>query len=99
MYQNFKISAGFVHSELVNNLLKECLKMSGFEHPNVLNLVGVCLDGGPAPYIVMPFMENGSLLSYLRKEKDVLVSKPDTAQDVVRNLPFCHCMTKRNVFD
>ena len=58
--------------------------MSEFDHPNVLNLVGVCLDGGPAPYIVMPFMENGSLLSYLREKKNQLVSEPDTAmQDMV----------------
>jgi serine/threonine protein kinase len=75
-------TAGFVHHELANDLLKECHKMSEFDHPNVLKLVGVCLDGGPAPYIVMPFMENGSLLSYLRKERDVLVSKPDV-QDAV----------------
>ena len=74
-----------MHRELVTELLKECVKMLVFDHPNVLNLIGVCLDGGPAPYVVMPFMENGSLLSYLRKEKDTLVVGPDSAmQDVVR---------------
>ena len=76
--------SGFVHKELADDLLKECVKMSMFDHPNVLNLIGVCLDGGPAPYIIMPFMENGSLLSYLRKKKDVLVSEPVAGiQDVV----------------
>jgi serine/threonine protein kinase len=74
---NIKYTVGFVHDELVNDLLKECRRMSEFDHPNVLNLMGVCLDGGPAPFIIMPFMENGSLLSYLRKEKDTLVVKPD----------------------
>ena len=46
--------------------------MHEFEHKNVLTLRGVCLDGGPAPYIIMPFMANGSLLAYLRKNRSTL---------------------------
>jgi serine/threonine protein kinase len=30
-------------------------------------LIGICLDAGPSPYLVLPFMENGSLRSYLKK--------------------------------
>ena len=51
--------------------------MSTLDHPNVLTLMGVCLDGGPAPFLVMPFMFNGSLLSYLKKERDNLVLPPE----------------------
>ena len=51
--------------------------MSEFDHPNVLTLIGVCLDGGPAPLLVMPFMFNGSLLSYLKKKRDELVLPPE----------------------
>lgn len=51
--------------------------MSSLDHPNVLRLIGVCVDGGPAPYIIMPFMFNGSLLSYLKKERENLVQSPD----------------------
>ena len=47
--------------------------MSCFEHLNVLSLIGICIDGGPSPYIVMPFMSKGSLLSFLRKERHNLV--------------------------
>ena len=54
-------------------MLKECIKMQKLDHPNVLNLIGVCLDGGPAPFLVTPFMKNGSLLSYIRKNKDNLL--------------------------
>ena len=50
--------------------------MSKFDHPNVLKLIGVCLDGGPAPYMIMPFMENGSLLSYLQRERESLLLEP-----------------------
>ena len=52
--------------------------MMEMDHPNVLTLTGVCLDGGPAPYIVMPFMANGSLLSYLKKERQYLTLDPST---------------------
>ena len=59
--------------------------MKDFDHPNVLPLIGVCLDGGPAPYIIMPFMTNGSLLSHLKENRDSLVMQPDTTDpdDVV----------------
>lgn len=54
-------------------MLRECSKMYQFKHQNVLTLHGVCLDGGPAPFIIMPFMANGSLLAYLKKCRDSLV--------------------------
>ena len=47
--------------------------MIDLEHPHVLNIIGVCLDAGPAPYIVVPFMANGNLLTYIKGEKDNLV--------------------------
>jgi serine/threonine protein kinase len=62
-------------------MLKECSKMSEFDHPNVLTLNGVCLDGGPAPFIIMPFMTNGSLLAYLRKNRATLVIESGNNQD------------------
>ena len=46
--------------------------MKDFHHPNVMTLIGVCLDAGPGVSIVMPFMANGSLLEYLKKERDNL---------------------------
>ena len=47
--------------------------MHTLDHPNVLTLSGVCLDGGTAPYIIMPFMANGSLLGYLKSNRSTLV--------------------------
>lgn len=47
--------------------LKEAELMSNFKHPNILKLVGICLDGyDGAIYIIMELMEGGDLLSYLR---------------------------------
>ena len=70
--------AGFVQRNLIEDLLKECAKMRELNHPNVLTLCGVCLDGGPAPYIVMPFMTNGSLLSHLKENRGSLVVDPSS---------------------
>ena len=57
--------------------------MKEFDHPNVLTLFGVCVDAGPAPYIVMPYMAKGSLLSYLRKERNkILLTQLDESEDV-----------------
>ena len=81
------------NNKLVINLLKECAKMKEFDHPNVLNLKGVCLDGGPVPYIIMPYMTNGSLQSYLKENRESLVIEPSPADltDVVRKIFFMGC--------
>ena len=62
-------------------MLKECSKMVKFDHPNVLNLIGVCVDGGPAPFIIMPFMANGSLLGYIKKNRQQLVLSQDSSDN------------------
>jgi len=54
-------------------MMDESVKMKHFNHPNVISLMGVCVDAGPAPYIVMPFMANGSLLSFLKKNRSELM--------------------------
>ena len=72
------LSIGFYDRGAITEMLKECSKMYKFEHKNVLTLNGVCLDGGPAPFIIMPFMANGSLLAYLKKNRDsVAISLPE----------------------
>ena len=70
-------------SKDISDLVEESLKMKSFQHPNVLNLIGVCIDTGEAPYLVMPYMLNGSLLSYLRKERPKLTIAEGAAEDLV----------------
>ena len=60
--------------------------MSKFDHPNVLTLKGVCLDGGPAPYIIMPFMANGNLLTYLKNNRTNLVISSGSENDEVSTI-------------
>ena len=47
--------------------------MVHLNHPNVMKLIGVCIDKQDTPYIVMPYMSLGSLLSYLRKNREELM--------------------------
>ena len=57
--------------------------MSRFKHVHVMGLIGVCLDAGSAPYIIMPYMANGSLLKYLRRERKNVVILNETDEDEV----------------
>ena len=87
--------SGFYDGNTVRDMLKECSKMAKFDHPNVLTLRGVCLDGGPAPYIIMPFMANGNLLTYLKDNRKTLIvtrrSEDDEVSSVIIMIPFLHC--------
>ena len=68
----------------LSSMVEESLKMAKFNHPNVMRLVGVCIDGGGSPYIVMPFMTHGSLLSYLRKHRAELTIANNDNSELVR---------------
>ena len=49
-------------------LLKEVTLMLTFSHPNVMPLIGLCLDQ-ETPLIIMPFMSKGNLLQYVREHR------------------------------
>ena len=57
--------------------------MQEFHHPHVMSLIGVCLDAGAGVSIVMPYMGNGSLLDYLKKERESLELDDDSEVDQV----------------
>ena len=44
--------------------------MKSLDHPNVLTLIGVCMDALSAPCNGMPYMASGSLLAHLRSTND-----------------------------
>ena len=55
--------------------------MQDFSHPHVMSLIGVCLDSGVG--VVMPYMANGSVLSYLKKEREILLLSEDAELEEV----------------
>ena len=77
------ISIGSFDDDAVEQLVKENLQMKNFQHRNVMGMLGVCLDAGPAPYLVLPYMKNGDLLSYLKSNREELVLSQDEPDDKV----------------
>ncbi len=83
----YPLVVGLFTSKDVQDMLEEILKMASFgEHPNVMPLLGVCTDAGPGVAIIMPYMAQGSLLDYLRRERSNLVVPETLSTDTVRSL-------------
>ena len=56
--------------------------MLSFKHHNVMSLIGLCLDGD-VPLIIMPFMSDGSVLDYVRKNRQHLFLTEESSQEKV----------------
>ena len=57
--------------------------MESLSHPNVISLIGVSISNTLSPILIMPFMENGSLLNYLKKERSSLYLDYDEEEESV----------------
>ena len=55
----------------MKDLVAETAIMKGFHHPNVLPLLGVCVDydDDDVLKIVIPFMANGDLKTFLKENR------------------------------
>ena len=54
----------------MEDFIAESAIMLQFNHPNILRLVGVCFDTEDRmPLIILPFMANGDLRSFLKAKK------------------------------
>ena len=71
---------GLFSSHDVKHLEEESKKMARFDHPNVMKLIGVSLSMDTIPFLLMPYMANGSSLSYLRKNRPELTVKNDMTE-------------------
>ncbi|XP_064398798.1 hepatocyte growth factor receptor-like [Halichondria panicea] len=79
----------------VQSMVCEVKKMQDFDYPHVMSLIGVCLDASPGIAIVMPYMTNGSLLDYLKRERSSLELDDDCDIDQILAvkkllLKMCH---------
>ena len=74
--------------------------MCSFSHPNVLGMEGICFDPNTqSPYLILPFMRNGDLKSYLKKKRSITqhvdvsypkVSRPYSGHILHKWSKFCH---------
>ena len=58
--------------------------MREFDHPNVLEFIGICVDM-ESPCLVMPFMSKGSLLDILIQQKSVFMLKEGSKESLICN--------------
>ena len=69
----------------IRSIVEESLKMTSFDHPNVMPLLGVCVDLGAAPYLILPYMAQGALVNYLIKHKDKYIIADDDDECLIHN--------------
>lgn len=56
---------------VIQELCKEALIWKPLDHPNVLPFLGMCKNGFPSVGLVSPFMNNGDLMSFVRRHPKV----------------------------
>ena len=66
----------------VEEFLKECVIAVKFDHPNVLQLIGVSImKEETVPLMVMPYMQNGDVKSFVQSKRGNTI-KVDTFPEV-----------------
>ena len=73
----------------LQSLVEESQIMARFDHPNIMKLLGVTITKNKS-FIIMPFMAQGSLLSYLRKHRaDLTIHNAELTEMVITNNVVC----------
>ncbi|XP_012945572.1 hepatocyte growth factor receptor [Aplysia californica] len=82
----------------LKGFVQEAVLMKDFRHPHVLGLIGLAEKAPGIPYVVLPYMENGDLLTYIR-DPSVILSLHDvikfgadiaSGMDYLSGLKFVH---------
>jgi hypothetical protein len=73
----------------MGDFLREAATWSKLNHPNITRFFGICWTK-PSPYIVVEYVNGGSLSSRLKKKDLSLVQRFKLAMDTVRGLRYLH---------
>ena len=76
----------------LEEFLEESMLMAELIHPNVLGLIGVTMNKNNMPLIILPFMANGDLRSFLRNTHRVfsVVRMTRFAEDICSGMIYLH---------
>ena len=55
----------------LKSFIEESVLMCSFNHPHVLGMLGICLDTVLSPHLLLPYMVNGDLRTFMRNKRDV----------------------------
>ncbi|XP_064397100.1 tyrosine-protein kinase receptor UFO-like [Halichondria panicea] len=81
----------------LESFFAESLLMKDFSHPNILGLTGVCFDTPDGvPYIILPFMANGSLKDFLKKKRTHVTNVDILSEDLNVSTLVRMCMEVAN---
>ena len=67
----------------LKRLVEESQIMARYDHPNVMKLLGVAISQQNTLFIVMPYMAQGCLFSFLRKQRADLTVESDDMTNLV----------------
>ncbi|OCB89172.1 kinase-like protein [Sanghuangporus baumii] len=71
-----------------DEICREAFIWKPLEHPNVLPFLGICTDGFPSIGLVSPFMDNGNMLSYIKRKPDI--DKLEIVAQICSGLGYLH---------
>ena len=74
-----------METQTLAEFLKECSSMHKLDHPNVLPLLGICVDHPDieGPLILSVYMEKGDLRSYLCRQYLLSGKKSESNQEAL----------------
>ena len=71
--------------------IKECIVTKKFNHPNVLNLIGVSfLKGEAVPLMILPFMYNGDVKLFVKSKRGNILEVTEYPE--VRSYSHCNVL-------
>ena len=80
LYVSIDLLPGYSTKDELKSFLRESTVMRHFDHPNVLGLIGICLNTPDrVPYIVLQYMANADLQTFLKNKR--------AGQSSVKQLP------------
>ena len=65
------ITGESLDDETFEAFLQEGMRMKNFDHPHVLQLYGIAMSTEQYPMVILPYMANGDLRSYVKEKSRV----------------------------
>ncbi|CAH1776538.1 unnamed protein product [Owenia fusiformis] len=89
--KNKSVAVKMMQQGMMNedDFIDEAKTMKMLQHENLVQLYGVCSKQRPI-YIVIEYMKHGSLLNYLKRQRGVILKKPNKLLDMC--LQVCRAM-------